>query len=216
HASGFQELKTEGKQPVLVFTDRGRSAGVAVDEILDIVEERMNIEITSEVPGQVGTAVLKGRATDVIDVGHFLTQACADWFEGAEQEDEPPRSRRILLVDDNAFFRNMMAPLLAAAGYDVVAVESADEAWSMRDSGEEFDIIVTDIEMPGMDGYEFAEAIKGDDRWSEVPVLALSGRKEGDDAERAPGAFADFVPKSDRASLIAALDYAIKNAGEAA
>ena len=54
--------------------------GLVVDEIVDIVEERLDIEVASERPGVLGYAVIKGSATEIIDVGHFLPQAFADWF----------------------------------------------------------------------------------------------------------------------------------------
>ena len=54
--------------------------GLVVDEIVDIVEERLDIEVASERPGVLGYAVVKGNATEIVDVGHFLPQAFADWF----------------------------------------------------------------------------------------------------------------------------------------
>src|SRR5262249_31403121 len=65
------KLKTEGSQPLLVFSDEGRSMGLVVDQIVDIVEDRLNIEVPSETPGVLGSAVVKGQATEIIDVGHY-------------------------------------------------------------------------------------------------------------------------------------------------
>ena len=76
-------VKQDGAQPILVFSDRGRSMGLVVDEIIDIVEERLDIEVASERPGVLGYAVVKGNATEIIDIGHFLPQAFADWFRRA-------------------------------------------------------------------------------------------------------------------------------------
>src|SRR5467141_4675747 len=65
-------VQTTGSQPILVFADDGRSMGLVVDEIVDIVEERLHIEIAGQQEGILGSAVIKGQATEVIDVGHFL------------------------------------------------------------------------------------------------------------------------------------------------
>src|SRR5262249_8778951 len=54
-------LKTEGTQPLLVFSDEGRSMGLVVDQIVDIVEDSLNIEVPSETPGVLGSAVVKGQ-----------------------------------------------------------------------------------------------------------------------------------------------------------
>ncbi|MBH5403183.1 chemotaxis protein CheA, partial [Bradyrhizobium sp. CNPSo 4010] len=65
-------IASQGAQPILVFADDGRSMGLVVDEIIDIVEERLNIEVGGSSSGILGSAVIKGQATEVIDVGHFL------------------------------------------------------------------------------------------------------------------------------------------------
>ena len=49
--------------------------GLVVDEIVDIVEQRLDIEVASERPGVLGYAVIKGTATEIIDIAHFLPQA---------------------------------------------------------------------------------------------------------------------------------------------
>ena len=114
-------VKGEGAQPLLVFSDGGRSMGLVVDEIVDIVEDRLDIEVGSDNAGVLGSAVIKGQATEIIDVGHFLPLAFEDWFRRKEQPAQrQPRS--VLLVDDSPFFRNMLAPVLKAAGYEVTAV----------------------------------------------------------------------------------------------
>jgi two-component system, chemotaxis family, sensor kinase CheA len=216
---GYAPLETNERQPVLVFTDHGRSVGLVVDEIVDIVEEVLNIEKNAVSPGIIGAAVLKGKATEVIDVGHYLTTAYHDWFEHANKEKvaDQPQKQRILLVDDNAFFRNMVAPLLAAAGYEVTAVGSAAEAWRLNEQGTSFDVIVSDIEMPDESGVAFATKLAKDEHWSAIPRLALSAMGQND-LERmgATDAFTDIVRKADRESLISTIDYVLQTQGEAA
>ncbi|HME24563.1 MAG TPA: chemotaxis protein CheW [Acetobacteraceae bacterium] len=73
------------RQPVLVFNDGDRSMGLMVDAIVDVVEDRLNIELSGARPGWLGSAVIAGFATDVIDTGYWLTQAWQDWFHGSAQ-----------------------------------------------------------------------------------------------------------------------------------
>ena len=73
-------VKREGTQPLLVFSDGGRSMGLVVDEIVDIVEEHLDIQVGSDQPGILGSAVVRGQATEILDVGHFLPLAYEDWF----------------------------------------------------------------------------------------------------------------------------------------
>jgi two-component system, chemotaxis family, sensor kinase CheA len=198
-------LKGSGTQPILVFADEGRSMGLVVDEIIDIVEERLNIEVSGSSEGILGSAVIKGRATEVIDVGHFLPMAFADWFHRKEMR-ASLNAQSVLLVDDSAFFRNMLAPVLKAAGYRVRVAPSAHEALQVLRSGQSFDAVLTDIEMPEMSGYELAETIRADQHLSSLPIIALSSLVSPAAIERGRLAgFHDYVAKFDRPGLIAAL-----------
>ena len=111
-------VKGEGAQPLLVFSDGSRSMALVVDEIVDIVEDRLDIQVASDNPGVLGSAIIKGQATEIVDVGHFLPLAFEDWFRRKEQPAQP-RSRAVLLIDDSPFFRNMLTPVLQAAGFAV-------------------------------------------------------------------------------------------------
>ena len=198
-------VRQEGAQPLLVFSDAGRSMGLVVDEIVDIVEDRLDIQVGSDVPGILGSAVIKGQATEIIDIGHFLPLAFEDWFRRKEMSAEA-LTRSLLFVDDSAFFRNMLVPVLKAAGYAVVAVGSPEEALAVLKSGKKFDVVVSDIEMPGMNGFELAEAIRADARTAQMPIIALSSLTSPASIERGRQAgFHDFVAKFDRQGLIAAL-----------
>ncbi|QWG13589.1 hybrid sensor histidine kinase/response regulator [Bradyrhizobium sediminis] len=198
-------VQSSGSQPILVFADDGRSMGLVVDEIIDIVEERLNIEVAGSRDGILGSAVIKGQATEVIDVGHFLPMAFADWFSRKEMRPSVS-AQSVLLVDDSAFFRNMLAPVLKAAGYKVRVAPSAQEGLSALRSGQAFDVVLTDIEMPDMNGFEFAEVIRADAHLSSVPIIALSSVVSPAAIERGRLAgFHDYVAKFDRPGLIAAL-----------
>jgi two-component system chemotaxis sensor kinase CheA len=198
-------VQTSGSQPILVFADDRRSMGLVVDEIVDIVEERLNIEVGGSPDGILGSAVIKGQATEVIDVGHFLPMAFPDWF--TRKEMTPSSSAQsVLLVDDSAFFRNMLAPVLKAAGYKVRVAPNAQEGLTVLRSGQTFDVVLTDIEMPDMNGFEFAETIRADQHLSSMPIIGLSSLVSPAAIERGRQAgFHDYVAKFDRPGLIAAL-----------
>ncbi len=198
----------EGKVPVLVFSDRGRSVGLIVAEIVDVVEDHLAIELTSNRPGLLGTALIGGQVTDVLDAGYWLKLGREDWFRNDRDPDTLP-GRRLLVVEDSAFFRQLLVPALAASGYQVTAVDSAAKALAMRDSVDAavFDAIISDVEMPGMDGLQFARCLRQGGRWSATPLLALSGRCNTADLARGSDAgFDEYVGKFDRDGLLAALE----------
>ncbi len=202
---GGVSVQTSGAQPILVFADDGRSMGLVVDEIIDIVEERLHIEVAGSADGILGSAVIKGQATEVIDVGHFLPMAFADWFSRKEMRPSAA-AQSVLLVDDSAFFRNMLAPVLKAAGYRVRVAPNAQEGLLALRSGQTFDVVLTDIEMPDMNGFEFAETIRADQHLNTMPIIALSSMVSPAAIERGRLAgFHDYVAKFDRPGLIAAL-----------
>jgi two-component system chemotaxis sensor kinase CheA len=198
-------VKGEGAQPLLVFSDGSRSMALVVDEIIDIVDDSLDIQVASDNPGVLGSAIVRGHATEIIDVGHFLPLAFEDWFRREEQPAQH-RARTLLLVDDSPFFLNMLTPVLQAAGYLVTAVGSAQEGLAMLRDGRLFDVAITDIEMPDMNGFQFAEAVRSDPRTADLPIIALSSAvsAEAIDLGRRVG-FHDYVAKFDRQGLVAAL-----------
>ncbi|MGN6572020.1 MAG: hybrid sensor histidine kinase/response regulator [Pseudolabrys sp.] len=198
-------VRSEGAQPLLVFSDGSRSMALVVDEIVDIVEDRLDIEVTGGGEGLLGSAIVKGHATEIVDIGHFLPLAFEDWFRRKEQK-VAPRRRAVLLVDDSPFFRNMLAPVLQAAGFDVTTAGSGAEALAHLDGGATVDIVITDIEMPEMDGFALTQALRKHPRGAEVPVIGLSSIVSAEAIARGREVgFHDYVAKFDRQGLIAAL-----------
>ncbi len=218
NVAGSSPLKTEGRQPVLVFTEDDQSIGLAVDEIVDIVTDKLNVELKSDVEGILGSAIIKGKATEVLDVGHYLTQVFEDWFRREGPVGVPAAfGKTVLLVDDSSFFRAIVSPLLTMAGYGVKEVRNAAEALALRDQGETFDVIISDIEMPGMNGFEFASEVRSSSVWGEIPMVALSGHGTTEDLERGRDAgFDDYVAKFDRDGLVQVVNEIVTCRGEAA
>jgi two-component system chemotaxis sensor kinase CheA len=209
-------VKTAGSQPLLVFSDEARSMALLVDEIVDIVEGRLDIELASERPGVIGTAVIKGQATEVIDIAHFLPLAFEDWPVFRERQ-AAKAPHRVLLIDDASFFRNMLAPVLKAAGYAVTPVASAQDALAMLGSGRRFDVVITDIEMPGMDGFDLVSAVRALPGNAEVPIIGLSTVVSAEAIERGKRVgLHNYVAKFDRQGLIAALKEQTADLGRAA
>ena len=212
-------MEDDSDKPVLVFADKDQSLGIIVEEIVDIIEEHLDIQLSAQTSGLLGSAIINGIATDIVDINHFLRNANHDWFK--DHDDTPYNSAtdggneaaktRLLLVDDSAFFRNMLTPLLSMAGYDVTSLEAPSEALKMCEDGVFFDVIVSDIEMPDMNGFEFAQQVKqGDGKWANTPMIALSSHATPQDIERGMQVgFTNYVAKFDKDTLLSALSQTL-------
>jgi CheY-like chemotaxis protein len=98
----------------------------------------------------------------------------------------------VLVVDDSRLSREAAARVLAAAGYHPVTAEDGWEAWEMI--GERrFDAVVTDLEMPRVDGFELIGRIRRDPTLRGLPIIVLSSRTSQATRERAVRAGADVV-----------------------
>jgi two-component system chemotaxis sensor kinase CheA len=162
--------------------------------------------------------VIQGHATDVINVGYFLSKAYGDWFadhgveDFSDEADEMDSQKHLLIVDDSPFFRNMLTPILGVAGYRVDSAENPIEAMDLLDNGNRYDAIISDIEMPEMSGFQFAEKLK-QSRHKHIPLIALTSHAtEGDIARGKEVGFENYVAKFDRETLLNALSETLRNA----
>ena len=96
---------------------------------------------------------------------------------------EKERKRRALVVDDVADVTEMLSVLLTHAGYEVATASSAAAAISSATNGQ-FDVIISDIGMPQMNGYELARAVRELPGYETVPMVALTGYSKFDDRQR--------------------------------
>jgi two-component system chemotaxis sensor kinase CheA len=190
--------------------------GLIVDEIVDIVDNRLDIQVGSKTAGTIGSAVIDGRATEIIDIAHYLPLAFEDWLHKSEVTTET-RTRRVLLIDDSSFFRNMLSPVLKAAGYEVKTLASGAEALALLETDTRFDFIICDIEMPGMNGFEVAERLRADARTADLRLIALSSLHSPAAFDRGREAgFSHYIAKFDRGGLLAILKESHLNWARAA
>jgi two-component system, chemotaxis family, sensor kinase CheA len=195
-------------QAVLVFGDGERALGLMVDEILDVVDAVLDMDQAGQRPGFLGSCVVNGRVTEILDTAHWLQQGKEDWFGNRRTAQVRPR---VLVVEDSAFFRNLVVPAVTAGGYEVTTVANGREALALRDADEMFDVIVSDIEMPELDGFGLARAVREGGIWADLPMIALSGRSEPEDVARGRDAgFSDYIGKFDRDALLASLQGCVQ------
>ncbi|MBV1700489.1 MAG: hybrid sensor histidine kinase/response regulator [Hyphomicrobiales bacterium] len=187
--------------PILVIAVGGEPMGLLITAICDIVEIHLDIEIGGGRGGILGMAQIAGEAVEVLDAAYFMNMARPHAFARGQV-----KRFHILLVDDKPFFLDMLGPVLSVAGYQVTTASSAAKALEYFEHGGAFELIVTDIDMPEMDGYAFAKVVRADPRWSCPPILALAAYSGPtvQQAARASG-MSGAVGKFDRQGLLKAV-----------
>ena len=209
---GKESLRRSDTVHVVVLS--GVSAhpiAVAVDEILheqEVLVKSLGSQL-SGVTNVAGATVLgSGVVVPILSVRDFVTFAFQDTVaaareSGAEAPDEQV-APSLLVVEDSITSRTLLTNILQTAGYRVTtAVDGSDGYAALR--ADPFDLVVTDIEMPKMDGFELVSKIRADSALSELPVVLVTSRESREDHERGAEVGANaYIVKSrfDHANLL--------------
>lgn len=191
---------------VVVFTAARREMGLLIREVIDIhaVDAALDAHLFRQ-PGVIGSAIIGGKSTRLLDLYELARMAHPEWFAAEEALEQTDQSRgRILLAEDSDFFRTRLVEALQSAGYDVVACPDGAAAWeSLQQPGQDFDLIVTDLEMPRLDGFELARKVRREATFRELPIFAVSSLAGDEDRQRAERAgINEYHIKLDRECLL--------------
>ncbi len=214
-------IPDSGNVDVVVFTYDKKVIGLVVGEIVDIVHAPFDIKLSSEEAkqhGYLGSMVIAGKTTDVVDVGYLLADLVDEAVhEHAFVNKDKIKSNRLLFLEDSPFFRNLTVPFLTAAGYKVTSVESGQEGIAELSKGGKYDIIVTDIEMPGMDGFEFTQACRSNPQYASIPIVAYTSSLSEDIIKKGKSVgMYDCINKTDRPGLLESLSHCLTESREVA
>ncbi len=197
------EVRRQGSQSLLVFSDGEISMGLAVSEIVDIVEDRLEVELLAERSDLVGSAVVRGRTTEIVNVAHYLPLVLETW---SRSEQKAQQGNSLLLIDGSNFFRDMLVPVLKASGYRVQTAATAQDAARMLSSGSQPDFIVADLELPGHSSFAFIATLRADAQYSSMPIIGMTLRPDAQLLALARRfKITDVVSKVDRRGLLSAL-----------
>ena len=162
---------------VIVFSIGGKDIGLLATPPLDATEEVLNIDdVTLKQPGIMGSAIIGEHTTLMVNIFGLVESLNPEWFEKKEAiKISGDKAATVLYAEDSNFFRNQVKGYLDDDGYNVIEAEDGIEAWELINRhSDEVSLVITDIEMPNMDGFELAQKIKNDSRFSRLPVIALT------------------------------------------
>ncbi|MFO7566814.1 MAG: response regulator [Enhygromyxa sp.] len=186
-------------RPVVLLGHGQQRRGVAVDEVLEereFVLQGLGWNLES-VRGVAGSAVLDGGdILLVLDAPALIDETQTTYF--GHSEAASTRRRRILVVDDSVTSRTLEKNILSSAGYEVLVAVDGMDAWNVLES-ETIDLVISDVEMPNMDGLTLARKIREVERHASLPIILvtsrggpedrLAGAEAGADAYVVKGAF---------------------------
>jgi len=192
----------EGSElPVVVLEDRNTRYGLVVDRFLgerELVVQPLDPRLGKLRNVSAAALMEDGAPVLILDVEDLVRSIEKLVEEGAlakvrhdPLESQPGKTKRVLAVDDSLTVRELERKMLIGRGYIAeVAVDGMD-AWNAVRSGV-FDLVITDVDMPRMDGIELAKRIKQDPRLKSVPVLIVSYKDREQDRIRGLEAGADY------------------------
>lgn len=177
---GLEPLPRGEKETVLIIESDEKSIGLVVDKLLgdqDILQKKLSPPLYKVKNISGITNLASGELCLILNMQDILHYD----FNKAITSSNVPKLlsndvlsyKRILVVDDSMTTRSMIKNILINVGYSVDAVLDATEALVKLKLGH-YDLIITDINMPKMDGYEFVEILKLDEMFMDIPVIAIS------------------------------------------
>jgi two-component system chemotaxis sensor kinase CheA len=200
--------------PVVILADTSRRHAFGVDRLIgqrDVVIKALN-PLLPHVPAVAGASVEPdGSVLVVLDPPGLIERArmASRANEPATPIESPsPHQRSILVVDDALTIRELQRSILERAGFDVRLATDGIDALSNL-AKEPSDLVLTDVEMPNMDGFALTEAIRAHPTLANIPVLILTSHSSDADRQRGLDVGADgYITKSgfDEASLLTAVN----------
>jgi two-component system, chemotaxis family, sensor kinase CheA len=189
---------------VVVFRVADREVGLLVSEVLDIASEVLEIEDKGfRQPGISGSTIVRGETTLMIDLYDLVRHVDPDWISRLEEQLKGDAT--VLLAEDTPFFHDQMSRCLQDAGYQLVPTRDGAEALEvLQQRHEEIDLVVSDVEMPRLDGLSLARAIRRDKRLSHLPAICVSSLNGDQDRQRGLDAgFSEYLIKLNKEELLA-------------
>ena len=189
---------------VVVTSLTGHDVGLLCEMPVSVIECDLNVDVTTHrQPGISGSAIISDKTVLMVDILEIIDILHPDW--GIEVKSSVKNEGgSILLAEDSDFFRSQVSQYLIDAGYDVISAKDGAEGWELLDrNAAKIKIVVTDIEMPRMSGLDLSRKIRSDDRFVNLPIIALTSLvSEEDEARGKEAGITEYQIKLDSDRLI--------------
>lgn len=201
---------------VIVFNICSKPIGLLAIGPIDAVEISSEIDgLTLKQPGIMGSIIIDGQTTMLIDVFEIVQTLFPDWFAEKpvfEIDKATGVTPTILIAEDSNFFRNQVKGYMTESGYNVLEGADGAIAWDLlQKHADEISMVVTDIEMPNMNGFELTEIIRKNPSYNKIPIIALTTLAADEDIAKGKAVGIDeYHIKLDKEKLMACVHDYIK------
>jgi two-component system chemotaxis sensor kinase CheA len=194
------ETGASGSMQVIVFDDGTRRVGVVVDQIVDIIEETVTFSQSSSHPGLLGSAIVGGTITDLIDLNTLLRAVT----QGSVDADKKAAAR-LLIVDTSPIERTMLRGYLEMCGFHVTQACSFEESLELLPRLPLPDLVITAAKLREHTASELLQALRGLRGCAHLPVMALAAEETAAGLAAGSGAgplFDAVAAPEDRAEVL--------------
>jgi two-component system chemotaxis sensor kinase CheA len=201
---------------VIVFVVGGREIGLLSIGPVDAIETNLEIDgSTLRQTGIMGSAIINDNTTLLIDIFEIVQTLNPQWFDALHMPaPDGAEAATILFAEDSTFFRNQVKGSMENAGFNVLEAEDGSIAWDLlQENGDQIALVVTDIEMPNMDGFALTKKIKENPAFAHLPVIALTTLAGDEDIARGKNVgIDDYQIKLDQEKLMKSIQSFLRAA----
>lgn len=196
-------LQVQQRATVLIIEGDNNIIGLAVDKLdgdQEILHKKLAAPLYKLRNISGVTTLASGEVCLILNIKNILKTLGANLVNKIPMQQDSlqlaERSMKVLIVDDSITTRTMEQNILSRANYKTQTVSNPEEAFENLKT-QSFDLIITDVEMPVMDGFEFLEKLKSDEMYADIPVIMVSSLASEENKKRAKDLGAvDYIVKS--------------------
>lgn len=202
--------ESEREEVFVVVLQMEKDIGFIVSDIIDTIDAGTDVDTKTVIQeGILGTTLFNKHTTLIIDTYKVIEKAHPEWFKKERMDSDLNFNKEditILLAEDSPFFQNMERSYLESAGYKVISANNGIEALEKLAS-HTIHILITDIEMPGMNGFDLAKKVREDSNYKDMPILAVTSLIGDDERKRSKEVGIDeYLVKLNKDELLKGID----------
>lgn len=208
----FQSIDAEyDDEQYAIIPAINKPIGIVTSRIIDTINletDHIDTETINE-DGVLGSVLHNNEVVLIVDLFYIIEKIEPNWISSEHSIEQ--KEIKILFVDDSIFFRTLVTTYLSAANYTVINAENGKQAFELLKT-ENVDLIISDLNMPEMDGFEFAKLVRSQEIYKDIPMIALSSMNEIDGINLAKQVgFNEFKSKQNKEAILQTIDKLKKN-----